>query len=67
MQWPIDNKTATDLAGLILVIVAVFSYRNGCGFIKTSLIDAVSVGVDRMQHNFEPMQRQIESWRVAEA
>jgi hypothetical protein len=67
MQWPIDNKTATDLAGLILVIVAVFSYRNGRGFIKTSLIDAVSVGVDRMQHNFEPMQRQIESWRVAEA
>jgi hypothetical protein len=28
-----------------------------------SLIDAVSVGVDRMQRNFEPMRRQIELWK----
>ena len=28
-----------------------------------SLIDAVSVGVDRMQRNFEPMRRQIEIWK----
>jgi hypothetical protein len=28
-----------------------------------SLIDCVSVGVDRMQRNFEPMQRQVENWR----
>jgi hypothetical protein len=28
-----------------------------------SLIDAVSVGVDRMQRNFEPMWRQIEIWK----
>src|SRR5277367_1740227 len=28
-----------------------------------SLIDAVSVGVDRMQRNFEPMRRQIAVWR----
>ena len=28
-----------------------------------SLIDAVSVGVDRMQRNFEPMRRQIETWK----
>src|ERR1700674_3633184 len=28
-----------------------------------SLIDAVSVGVDRMQRNFEPMWRQIRIWR----
>src|SRR6266853_1095825 len=25
--------------------------------------DAVSVGVDRMQRNFEPMRRQIETWK----
>jgi len=30
---------------------------------KFSLIDAVSVGVDRMQRNFEPMRRQIETWK----
>ena len=31
-----------------------------------SLVDAISVGVDRMQRNFEPMRRQVESWRQAE-
>ena len=25
--------------------------------------DTLSVGVDRIQRNFEPMQRQVESWR----
>src|SRR5947209_8173895 len=30
---------------------------------RFSLVDAVSVGVDRMQRNFEPMRRQIETWR----
>jgi hypothetical protein len=29
-----------------------------------SLVDAISVGVDRMQRNFEPMQRQVETWRA---
>jgi hypothetical protein len=28
-----------------------------------SLVDAVSVGVDRMQRNFEPMQHQVQTWR----
>ena len=28
-----------------------------------SLVDTLSVGVDRIQRNFEPMQRQVESWR----
>lgn len=28
-----------------------------------SLVDALSVGVDRMQRNFEPLRRQIEVWR----
>src|SRR5467141_5307711 len=28
-----------------------------------SLIDAVSVGVDRMQRNFDPMRRQITTWK----
>jgi hypothetical protein len=31
-----------------------------------SLVDAISVGVDRMQRNFEPMRRQVESWRQTE-
>ena len=28
-----------------------------------NLVDTLSVGVDRIQRNFEPMQRQVENWR----
>jgi hypothetical protein len=28
-----------------------------------NLVDTLSVGVDRIQGNFEPMQRQVELWR----
>ncbi len=28
------------------------------------LVDAISVGVERMQRNFEPMRRQVETWRA---
>src|SRR5438445_13882931 len=30
---------------------------------NVELADLVSVGVDRIQRNFEPLQRQVESWR----
>ncbi len=29
-----------------------------------SLVDILSVGVDRMQRNFEPMRKQVETWKV---
>jgi hypothetical protein len=31
-----------------------------------NLIDTLAVGVDRIQRNFEPMQRQVEHWREAQ-
>jgi hypothetical protein len=31
-----------------------------------SLIDCVSVGVDRMQRSFEPMRKQVEAWQRSE-
>ena len=31
-----------------------------------SLIDCISVGVDRMQRNFEPMRKQVELWQKSE-
>ena len=31
-----------------------------------SLVDSISVGVDRMQRNFEPMRKQVELWRQSE-
>jgi hypothetical protein len=31
-----------------------------------SLIDCISVGVDRMQRDFEPMRKQVETWQRSE-
>jgi hypothetical protein len=31
-----------------------------------SLIDCISLGVDRMQQNFQPMRKQIEAWQKSE-
>lgn len=31
-----------------------------------SLIDCVSVAVDRMQPNFEPIRKQVEAWQASE-
>ena len=31
-----------------------------------SLMDCISVGVDRMQRNFEPMRKQVEAWQRSE-
>jgi hypothetical protein len=31
-----------------------------------SLIDCISVGVDRMQRNFDPMRKQVEEWQRSE-
>jgi hypothetical protein len=33
---------------------------------RLSLVDALSIGVDRMQRNFEPMRKQVETWRQSE-
>src|SRR5229473_7018807 len=29
-----------------------------------NLVDILSVGVDRMQRNFEPMRKQVEAWKA---
>jgi hypothetical protein len=31
-----------------------------------NLVDSISVGVDRMQRNFAPMQKQVEAWQSME-
>jgi hypothetical protein len=31
-----------------------------------SLTDCISIGVDRMQRNFEPMRKQVEAWQRSE-
>lgn len=32
--------------------------------VAAELEDSLSIGVDRMQRNFEPMRRQVGSWRA---
>ena len=46
MQWSMKEKTAArlGLADLILLIVAVLSYRSGSGLIETTLIDRLGWG-----------------------
>jgi hypothetical protein len=39
---------------------------RGRGAATQFLVDAISVGVDRMQRNFEPMRQQVETWRQTE-
>jgi hypothetical protein len=29
-----------------------------------SLVDALSIGIDRIQRNFEPMKKQVEAWKA---
>jgi hypothetical protein len=31
---------------------------------RLSLVDVLSIGVDRIQRNFEPMKKQVEAWKV---
>ena len=33
---------------------------------NVDLADVISLGVDRIQRNFEPLQRQVESWRKSQ-
>jgi hypothetical protein len=47
-------RTGNIVAGLFTPVLAKHSK-------SFSLIDCVSVGVDRMQRNFEPMRRQVEA------
>jgi hypothetical protein len=60
------------LAGLVFVFIKVCMNMAFHGDFQPllvkhsksfSLVDAISVGVDRMQGSFEPMRRQVEMWR----
>ncbi len=49
-----------------MVITGVFTPVLAKHSKSFSLIDYVSVGVDRMQRNFEPMRKQVEAWQRSE-
>jgi len=51
---------------VLLAISGVFTPVLAKHSKSFSLIDCISVGVDRMQRNFEPMRKQVEAWQRSE-
>ena len=51
-----NSKSRNILSGVFTPVLA----KHTKSF---NLIDTLSVGVDRIQRNFEPLQRQVETWR----
>ena len=54
-----DQKVGDIVSGVFTPVLAKHSK-------SISLIDCISVGVDRMQRNFEPMRKQVEAWQTSE-
>ena len=56
--WEITLQGIADLetlSGPVTPVLAKYSK-------SFSLIDRISLGIDRMQRNFEPMHKQVEAW-----
>jgi hypothetical protein len=53
---PTLSRVGTDVPGAFTPVLA----KHTKSF---SLLDSISVGVDRMQRNLEPMRKQVEAWR----
>ncbi len=51
------------LIGLGNIVSGVFTPVLAKHTKHLTLVDILSVGVDRMQRNFEPMRRQVEAWK----
>ena len=54
-----DQKVGNIVSGVFTPVLAKHSK-------SFSLIDCISVGIDRMQRNFEPMRNQVEAWQKSE-
>jgi hypothetical protein len=49
-----------------LCVTAVFTPVLAKHSKSFSLVDAIAVGVDRMQRNFEPMRKKVKAWQRSE-
>jgi hypothetical protein len=59
LQYPQNREFGNIVPGVFTPVLAKHSK-------SFSLIDCISVGVDRMQRNFEPMRKQVEAWQRSE-
>jgi hypothetical protein len=57
--WELETRIGNIVSGAFTPVLAKHSK-------SFSLIDCISVGVDRMQRNFEPMRKQVEAWQRCE-
>jgi hypothetical protein len=55
----LTESKSGNIAGVFTPVLAKHSK-------SFSLIDCISVGVDRMQRNFEPIRKQVEAWQRSE-
>jgi len=60
------NPTAYRIQRLGHIVPGVFTPVLAKHSKSFSLVDCISVGVDRMQRNFEPMRKQVETWQRSE-
>ena len=56
----------SELARVGTIVTAAFTPVLAKHSKSFSLLNAISVGVDRMQRNFEPMRKQVEARRQSE-
>ncbi|MGA9392946.1 MAG: hypothetical protein WBV69_21125 [Candidatus Sulfotelmatobacter sp.] len=57
------NLTGTEISNIVPGVFTPVLAKHSKSF---SLIDCISVGVDRMQRNFEPLRKQVEAWQRSE-
>ncbi len=60
---PLPNILNSKLGHIVPGVFTPVLAKHSKSF---SLIDCISVGVDRMQRNFEPMRKQVEAWQRSE-
>jgi hypothetical protein len=60
------SKDSSFITGIELSVDGGFTPVLAKHSKSFSLVDTISVGVDRMQRNFEPMRKQVEAWRQTE-
>jgi hypothetical protein len=58
-----SNIRGSELGNIVSGVFTPVLAKHSKSF---SLIDCISVGVDRMQRNFEPMRKQVEMWQRSE-
>ena len=58
-HWGVQTRWPPGFGNIVTGVFTPVLAKHSKAF---SLIDCISVGVDRMHRNFEPMRKQVEVW-----